>query len=374
MESGGLFSSPSIVNNQVDNVIQTLTSGQANVTPLTDDNSCSNKSRPKTMVSGGLFASPGVENNLVEGVNDMLTSGQAKVTPPEVNNVGVIQKSDINPLCNKNNEHVARGQDMALFFDINGLDDDKFTHIVGNMFSKQQVFKTDHDYGPCFSLWRQQSRFDFGFIPLSTFILGDQCKQAEPIHCPIKIHNLVKQSGVYNFLGCRIPIQTQLNVEEWSRQLDGYWDVQLIDLITYGFPLDFNRNSPLKWEDKNHKSALDYPRDVETYLQEEIRHGAIMGPYSAHPIAKSHFSPFMTREKSNATNRRVIIDLSWPKDASVNLGVDKNSYLATDFLLNLPTVEHITSQLKTIGRGAHLFKVDVSHAFRHVKIDPSDYA
>ena len=45
----------------------------------------------------------------------------------------------------------------------------------------------------------------------------------------------------------------------------------------------------------------------------------------------------------------------------------------TDFVLNLPTVDHITSELKTIGRGAHLFKVDVSHAFHHVKLDPSDY-
>ena len=241
------------------------------------------------------------------------------------------------------------------------------------MFGKQQVFKADQEYSPYFSLWRQQSCFDFGFIPLSTFILPNHNKQADPVHCPIKIHNLVKQSGVYNFWGCRIPIHTQLNVDEWSRQLSGYWDTQLIDLITYGFPLDFNRKSNLKWEDKNHKSALDYPMDVDTYLHEEIQHGAIMGPYSVHPIAKSHFSPFITREKSNASNRRVIIDLSWPKDASVNLGVDKNSYLATDFVLNLPTVGHITSELKTIGRGTHLFKVDISCAFRHVKLDPSDY-
>ena len=53
--------------------------------------------------------------------------------------------------------------------------------------------------------------------------------------------------------------------------------------------------------------------------------------------------------------------------------MDKNLYLATDFILNLPTVDHITKELKTIGRGAHLFKVDVSRAFRHVKLDSSDY-
>ena len=50
----------------------------------------------------------------------------------------------------------------------------------------------------------------------------------------------------------------------------------------------------------------------------------IMGPYSTHHIPHGHFSPFMTREKSNAGHRRVIIDLSWSQDAPVNLSIDKN--------------------------------------------------
>ena len=394
----------------VQGVKSTMTSGQQEVAPLGGHNRCDNEVSPKTMAVGGLFSSPSVNTNEVKSVKGCLTSGQEKVAPLGRNNKVIasdntniakqgscftpengngkqcqltsevthkrvaIQSPSITP-CGKNNKHKGDGKtkDLALLYDINGLDDDKFTSIVGNVLGHQQALKVDNDYGPYFSLWCQQSRFDFGFIPLSSFILANRTDQAQPMQCPIKIHNLVKQSGVYNFLGCRIPIQTQLNVDEWSRQLCGYWDTQLIDLITYGFPLDFNRKSPLKWEDRNHKSALTHPIDVDAYLHEEIKHGAIMGPYSVHPIDESHFSPFMTREKANASHRRVIIDLSWPKDASVNLGVDKNSYLATDFLLNLPTVDHITSELKNIGRGAHLFKVDVSRAFRHVKLDPSDY-
>ena len=408
---GGLFSSASANSNEVKGVKGCLTSGQGKVAPLGGHNRCDNELKPETMVVGGLFSPASVNSNEVKGVKGGLTSGQEKVAPlgwdneittsdntniakqglcftPESGNgkqckltsevthkAMAIQNPSITLPCNKNKEHKLGGQtqDLALLYDVNGLDDDKFTNIVGNVFENQQALKVNNDYGPYFSLWRQQSRFDFGFIPLSSFILADHTEQTQPIQSPIKIHNLVKESGVYNFWGCRIPIQNQLNVDEWSRQLCGYWDTQLIDLITYGFPLDFNRKSPLKWEDRNHKSALDHPIDVDAYLREEIQHGAIMGPYSVHPINESHFSPFMTREKANASHRRVIIDLSWPKDASVNLGVDKNSYLATDFLLNLPTVDHITSELKNIGRGAHLFKVDVSRAFRHVKIDPSDY-
>ena len=81
----------------------------------------------------------------------------------------------------------------------------------------------------------------------------------------------------------------------------------------------------------------------------------------------------MTRSKPNSDRRRVIVDLSWPHGASVNAGMDKASYLNSAFELTFPTVDDITSELKRLGRGAHIYKVDVSRAFRHVKVDPRDY-
>ena len=57
----------------------------------------------------------------------------------------------------------------------------------------------------------------------------------------------------------------------------------------------------------------------------------------------------------------------------VNAGIDKNSYLDSNFCLTFPTVDAITAELRNLGRGALLYKVDVSHAFRHVKVDPGDY-
>ena len=81
----------------------------------------------------------------------------------------------------------------------------------------------------------------------------------------------------------------------------------------------------------------------------------------------------MTRHKPNSDNRRVIIDLSWPLENSVNDGIDKNSYLGADFSLTFPSVDHITDEVRRIGKGAHLYKIDISRAFCHVKIDPLDY-
>ena len=129
----------------------------------------------------------------------------------------------------------------------------------------------------------------------------------------------------------------------------------------------------MSWEGDNHKSAVDLPEDIEAYLQEEMDFKAIVGPFEKYPCDNGHISPFMIRDKPGSKHRRVIIDLSWPLGSSVNAGIDKASYMGTDFVLVLPTVDNITDQLKALGRGAHLFKIDISRAYRNIKVDPLDY-
>ena len=67
------------------------------------------------------------------------------------------------------------------------------------------------------------------------------------------------------------------------------------------------------------------------------------------------------------------MDLSFPRGASVNAGIASNTYLGTDFLLCLPNIDNITAKVKKFGRGSLIFKVYISRAFRHVKVDPRDY-
>ena len=74
----------------------------------------------------------------------------------------------------------------------------------------------------------------------------------------------------------------------------------------------------------------------------------------------------MTHEMSTSTNRRVIIDLSWPKDYSVNAGVDKNSYLGTDFVFSFPTIDDITEAVKKVGKGGTQIFQRLSDAIRHM--------
>ena len=256
-------------------------------------------------------------------------------------------------------------------FDINGLDD-KYLHSILNVTPDRKSWKQiDNEITRA---WRSQTEFEFGFIPLSQFqeATSDVVNELAD-YCPIKAHNIVLKSGKPNFLQARVKVDTQLHLDEWQKQLQGYWDTQLLDLLRFGFPLDFNRLSPLQWEGKNHKSAIEYPRDIDAYIAEEMSFNAIVGPFKDHPCPNGHISPFMSRDKPDSKNRRVIIDLSWPQGQSVNSGIDKTTYLGTDFNLVLPTVDHITDRLRSLGRGAHIYKIDISRAFRHIKVDPLDY-
>ena len=58
-----------------------------------------------------------------------------------------------------------------------------------------------------------------------------------------------------------------------------------------------------------------------------------------------HISPLLVRDKQNSTARRTIMDLSWPKGASVNNGVAKDVYLSTHYELKFPSVDVITNSL-----------------------------
>ena len=67
------------------------------------------------------------------------------------------------------------------------------------------------------------------------------------------------------------------------------------------------------------------------------------------------------------------MDLSYPEGLSVNAGVDSDTYISTPFLLTLPTIDNITQKIRENGKGSLLCKIDLSRAFRQIKLDHKDY-
>ena len=121
----------------------------------------------------------------------------------------------------------------------------------------------------------------------------------------------------------------------------------------------------------NHASAIQYSEQIDQYISEELTYGAIYGPFDQLPFSV-HISPLMTRPKQNSDKRHTIMDLSWPKEASINNAVHKFRYLDTYFSLSYPSIDYIVQQIKKLGPGSLLYKVDISRAFRHLLIDLGD--
>ena len=224
------------------------------------------------------------------------------------------------------------------------------------------------DYKACV----HQNGDSFGYIPLNDLQVykGPQI-QWKSLPDIWQANKLIRETKVPNFLNCRIPVKTQLNPDKWRSYLTQYWDQQLPDLIQYGFPLDFNRNCNLVSTYVNHTSAIEHEQHIDQYIAEELKYGALYGPFDDTPIPV-HVSPLMTRAKQNSDKRRTIVDLSWPKNASVNAAVQKNVYLGSHFILKYPSLDDITKELRKLGPGALIYKVDISRAFRHIRIDPGD--
>ena len=137
----------------------------------------------------------------------------------------------------------------------------------------------------------------FGFVPDTSLKLY----QGPPVYWNdipniLRAHALVKNSGTHNYLKCRIPINSHLNIDRWAYYFRSYWDQQIVDLLHYGFRLDFYRGSPLISIYDNHTFAVVDIEHVRWYVEEELQHEAIIGPFDTVP-STLHLSPLMTRAK-----------------------------------------------------------------------------
>ena len=175
-----------------------------------------------------------------------------------------------------------------------------------------------------------------------------------------EIYNDVTREGLYNFQGARRRVPSGLCIEAWKRHLSDYYDTSLVTFLEFGWPIIFNRDSPIQSTFENHGTAVNFEGDLDYYIKTELGHNALAGPFRGPPVVPMHLSPLMTRTKKDLTHRRVIMDLSWPPGAAINDGVDTDWYFDGPINIKLPTVEFMECRLLSLGRGAYLFKTDLA--------------
>ena len=133
---------------------------------------------------------------------------------------------------------------------------------------------------------------------------------------------------------------------------------------------------PLELGAINHKGATNYPDQVDKYIEKEIELGATIGPFECIPFKNTPvaISPISTREKRVSSDRRIILDCSWPIRASLNDGIDKDSYLGQEVNLKYPTIDKLARKLYMMKSAEHaesiyMYKEDIDRAFRQLKAD-----
>ena len=162
--------------------------------------------------------------------------------------------------------------------------------------------------------------------------------------------------------------------------LRNYSDLEVCEILEFGFPIGFQgsaENLHTKdqiWKYKNHKGATEFPHDINSYIQKESKHGAILGPFKDNPFQDNLIiSPLNSVPKKDSDNRRLIMDLSFSKGNAVNDFIDKNEYLGKNTQIIFPRVDDFVELIKTKGNGCLLFQKDLKRAYRLISIDPRDY-
>ncbi len=133
--------------------------------------------------------------------------------------------------------------------------------------------------------------------------------------------------------------------------------------LAEGFRIGFREGQNLLSARRNKPSAYQHPEAVEQYLSKEITAGRLVGPFPPGMIAGVHISRMGVVPKGHQRDKwRVITDLSFPPQTSVNDGVDPAWC----------SMEYTARAAQRIGRGALLAKLDVASAYRLVLVHPQD--
>ena len=193
-------------------------------------------------------------------------------------------------------------------------------------------------------------------------------------HYLLDIFELVRATGVPNYLGACIRIPSAINCDALDHLLHGYHDAEISDFLRFGWPGGYTAPTPPITTEQNHPSATNFPDHVQKFIDKEVELGAMLGPFPAPPFSPwSQVSPLMTVEKKESSSRRVIIDLSFPMGAGVNAGVPKNFFQGAPKQYSLPTVNDLAELIVAAGPGSYLWKADLERAYRQLRSDPLDY-
>ena len=131
----------------------------------------------------------------------------------------------------------------------------------------------------------------------------------------------------------------------------------LVNGFQYGFSIGCD-NTPSVPLSKNHSSAVNHSEVINSHIQKSLELNHIAGPFPHPPFDPFISSPLGVIPKSEPGQFRIIHDLSYPKDNSVNFYIPKeNSAVHYD------SVDWIIHLVQQNGIHCLMAKTDIQDAF-----------
>ena len=162
----------------------------------------------------------------------------------------------------------------------------------------------------------------------------------------------------------------------WESYLKAYDDKIVVDFLQFCWPINCDTTVLPKSTFKNHGSAAGANGQLilRTYICKELSYHSVCGPYHCNPFnTDCVISPLQCVPKRDSPAPRIVHDLSFPPDASVNSCIPSDSFLNEPYKLQLPGIDRLVSFVNQLGRGCHVFKKDLKRAYRQIPVDPADY-
>ena len=199
----------------------------------------------------------------------------------------------------------------------------------------------------------------------------------------VALHNIVAAPGyrgdgsVYegftpNHLGARISLpHIKLNIKQWRYHLTGYEHAELVQLLEFGFPLGLHSSPSLESTTRNHGSSYSWYGHVDKFICKEVNKGGMTGPFKQAPWWDTIISPLMTAHKKPCS-RRTVFDATFG-ELSLNNATPGDVYLDQPCHYAFPKVEDYREMILQEGKGAYLWKRDLSRFYLQLPLDPVEY-
>ena len=142
---------------------------------------------------------------------------------------------------------------------------------------------------------------------------------------------------------------------------------RLVRGIRFGFKIPYKGPSRCV-SFNNHRSTINFNSALIDKLNSELDKGRIAGPFQECPLNNFHASPLGIIPKKEPNQFRLIHDLSYGDELSVNYHIDKE-----DTKVSYELLDHVIDIVVNCGRSSLVAKADIENAFRILPINPESY-